>query len=278
MHGILRCVLHVTNGDVAASRLHAAGVEGDVLAWRDVLHEGPVPAVGDAELRATRACALAELHGLDEAAVLRELEARDERLDAAVSAGEDVVLWFETDLHDQLQLIDVLRRLPAPVPLVLVAPGEIHAARRDEARPAGPEAATAAWAAFTAPTPEEWRRHAPLRRLMQEVPWHTDALTRSERQLLRAVAAGARTREEAFLRAQRDEDLVYLGDSIAFSYLERMVPLVTPEPLALTARGEAVIQRKDRWDDRPPYALGGVADATLWRYRLESSSVLRRAT
>ena len=112
---------------------------------------------------------------------------------------------------------------------MLVAPGEIEAARGGEARPAGHHAAAVAWAAFTAPTPEDWNRHAPLRRLMQEVPWHTDALTRSERQLLRAVAAGARTREEAFVRAQDSEELPYLGDTTAFAYLERMAPLVTSE-------------------------------------------------
>jgi uncharacterized protein DUF1835 len=273
MHAIVRAVLHVTNGDAAAARLREEGVRGDVLPWRDVLHEGPVPAVPDDELRAVRARFLAGMYGVDEAQTLRELTARDERL----AAAQDVVLWFETDLYDQLQMIDVLRRLPQSVPLVLAEPGKIHASLYADARPAGPHAAATAWAAFTAPTPEQWARHAPLRRLIQEVPWHTDALTRSERQLLRAVGAGARTPPDAFLRAQHDEELIYLGDTTAFSYLERMAPLVGGMPLALTPRGEAVLQRKDRWDDRPPHPLGGVEDITQWRYRLESSSVARRA-
>ena len=76
----------------------------------------------------------------------------------------------------------------------------------------------------------------------------------------------------------RDEERPYLGDTTAFAYLERMAPLVASEPLALTPRGELVVQRKDRWDDRPPHPLGGVADITLWRYRLESDNVIRRAT
>jgi hypothetical protein len=270
-------VLHVTNGDVAVERLRQQGAGGDVISWHDVLHEGPVPAVPEAGLRAVRAGFLAATFGVDEAQVLASLEARDARLQRAIGDGEEIVLWFETDLFDQLQLIDVLRRLDRPVPLVLTEPGAIDASRRDEAHPAGPEAAVAAWAAFTAPTPEEWRRHAPLRRLLQEVPWHTDALRRSERQLLRAVAAGATTKVDAFLRAAAEEEHPYLGDTIAFGYLDAMAPLVTPEPLTLTARGEAVVQRKERWDDRPPYPLGGVEDATLWRYRLETGTVSRRA-
>jgi hypothetical protein len=268
--------LHVTNGDTAAERLIEQRVGGDMLVWRDVLHEGPVPAVGHEELRAVRARFLAGEFGVEETDVLAGLEARDARFDEAVRRGEEIVLWFETDMFDQLLLIDVLRRLDRAVPLVLTEPAKIDASRRHEARPAGPNAAIQAWSAFTAETPEDWLRHGPLRRLTQEIPWLNDGLRRSERQLLRAVAGGARTREEAFVRAAKDEEEVYLGDTIAFGYLDRMAPLVTRDPVGLTPRGQAVVQRKDRWDDRPPYPLGGVPDATQWRYRLESSSVSRR--
>ena len=34
--------LNITNGDSAASTLSEAGVEGKIISWRDVLHEGPV--------------------------------------------------------------------------------------------------------------------------------------------------------------------------------------------------------------------------------------------
>lgn len=36
--------LHITNGDVAATVIEKAAIGGEVLPWRDVLHEGPVPA------------------------------------------------------------------------------------------------------------------------------------------------------------------------------------------------------------------------------------------
>ena len=38
--------LHVTNGDVSAQGLARSGLPGDVLVWRDVLHDGPVPSDG----------------------------------------------------------------------------------------------------------------------------------------------------------------------------------------------------------------------------------------
>ena len=34
--------LNITNGDSAAGTMSEAGVEGKIIAWRDVLHEGPV--------------------------------------------------------------------------------------------------------------------------------------------------------------------------------------------------------------------------------------------
>ena len=36
-------MLHITNGDSAVRIMREAGVSGELLPWRDVLHEGPVP-------------------------------------------------------------------------------------------------------------------------------------------------------------------------------------------------------------------------------------------
>ena len=41
-------MLAVTPGDCATAQLRAAGVATEVLPWRDLLHEGPVPAGLDA--------------------------------------------------------------------------------------------------------------------------------------------------------------------------------------------------------------------------------------
>ena len=44
--------LHVSNGD--ATDVAGTGLARRVIYWRDVLHEGPVPAVAPAELRGIR--------------------------------------------------------------------------------------------------------------------------------------------------------------------------------------------------------------------------------
>ena len=61
-----------------------------------------------------------------------------------------------------------------------------------------------------------------LRRLLEELPGARDGLARTERQLLAAVAAGARTREQAFVAAAANEEAPFLGDAIAFERLEEL--------------------------------------------------------
>ena len=297
-------MLHVTNGDCTVERLRQARIAGDVVAWRDVLHEGPVPALPPAELRGVRAEYLGTLGPSGAAEVEAELRDRDERLGAALSDGEPVVLWFEHDLYDQLQLVQVLAGLPdRPVGIELICvgsfPGRPRFAGLGELEPAeiaslwpvrepvAPEhvrAARAAWDVFrgsdlralgrAAATPD---RRLPflgpaLRRLLEELPGVEDGLGRTERALLEAVAAGARTREDAFRAASAAEEAPFMGDTIAFGRLAGLGPLVEPgPPLALTDAGHAVLDGRadrvevicfDRW-------LGGTRVASpdhLWRW------------
>ena len=71
-------MLHVTNGDATASLLQAAGLDSEILPWRDVLHEGPVPAgLSPPELRAVRARFIAGEGWGNEEDVLHDFEQRD---------------------------------------------------------------------------------------------------------------------------------------------------------------------------------------------------------
>ena len=72
--------LHVTNGDSAAGILRRTGLAANVLPWRDALHDGPVPAVSDRELRRVRAEFLAGEDLADRVELLRWLEHRDRTL------------------------------------------------------------------------------------------------------------------------------------------------------------------------------------------------------
>jgi len=71
--------LHITNGD--SVEIRDTGLEGDVLTWKDALHEGPVPGgLNLDELRPVRARYLASLDHLPEAEIMADLERRDRTL------------------------------------------------------------------------------------------------------------------------------------------------------------------------------------------------------
>src|SRR5688500_7208510 len=121
-------MLHITNGDAAVEVMVRAGIEGDILPWRDVLHEGPVPGgLALENLSEVRAAFIADSGWGEQDEVVREFRARDAKL-AGFREHEEVVLWFEHDLYDQLQLLQLLdwlsRQDPAATRLSMICVGE----------------------------------------------------------------------------------------------------------------------------------------------------------
>jgi DNA-binding transcriptional MerR regulator len=215
-------LLHVTNGESAGNTLRQTTLGGAVLPWQDVLHAGPVPAVPRRELLRLRAGFLAGAGWGRRGAILGSLERRDAQLLRAFRDGIEVVVWFEHDLYDQLQLLDVLslaHGAEATPELVVVGSfpgkpsfrglGELTAdeletlwPERRRASAGTLEAAAEAWDAFRAPQPSRLaelahREHpelpflAPaLLRLLEELPAPGDGLSGTERRALAAVGAG----------------------------------------------------------------------------------------
>jgi hypothetical protein len=230
-------MLHVTNGDSAVPGIEGTGVGGDVLPWRDVLHEGPVPPGDAAELRAVRARFLADCGWGEPEAIEAGMRARDERLATALARDEVVVLWFEHDLYDQLQLIQVLDAVDGNGGMVeTILPDRFLGAMevdelaalwpgRAPVRPDQIALARLAWEAVRAPEPQGvealLNTHTAalphlgpaLRRLLEELPAVGDGLGRTERQALEALRAGARTPVEVFVATQKAEEAPFLGDT-----------------------------------------------------------------
>jgi len=247
-------LLHVTNGESAGNTLRQTALGGAVLPWQDVLHEGPVPALPRQGLLRTRAHFLADCGWGRPQALLSSLERRDRQLLEALRDELQVVLWFEHDLYDQLQLLDVLALAhteeAAPELIVIgsfpgkpsfAGLGELTAneletlwSSRRPAAPAALEAATGAWAALQTPEPTtlaEWATRVTtqlpflgpaLRRLLEELPAPADGLSGTERRALQVVAAGARTPPAAFVGAQRLEEAPFLGDAWFYRVLSAL--------------------------------------------------------
>jgi hypothetical protein len=295
-------MLHITNGDCAAAVLSRA-VPGEILPWRDVLHEGPVHAGLPLEaLSRWRAAFIASAGWAQRAEVEKQFADRDAALRAA-GEHEEVVLWFEHDLYDQLQLLQLLDWFAVhPHPrLSLVCEAEYlgmmtpaRAADLFEARRPvlAPEltAGRAAWAAFASPNPRSislepvpgLRFVAPaLRRLLEEFPWTDDGLSRLERQVLEALFGGPLPFAELFPRAHHHrEEPIFLGDAALRLHLERLAAdgLVTAgERVAITDRGRAVLAGDaDAWSfPRRPRWIGGyeLRNARL-RWNPEASTLV----
>jgi len=263
-------LLHVTNGESAGNTLRQTALGGAVLPWQDVLHAGPVPQVARRELLRLRAGFLSDAGWGTRRAIVGSLERRDAQLLRALRDNGEVVLWFEHDLYDQLQLLDVLalaHEAGVPPQLVVVDSfpgrpgfrglGELTAAELETLWPerrrigeAALAAAAEAWNAFRAPEPSalaEWAGReelelpflAPaLRRMLEELPAPADGLSGTERRALAAIAAGHTTPRVAFLAEQDSEPAPFLGDSWFFRSLtalgegpNRLVETMEGEPL-----------------------------------------------
>ncbi len=118
--------LHVANGHSTTGTIREAGIPGLLSIWADPLHEGPVPGdVSDEELIDVRARHLAsELSpGPSATDIAHELRQWRAAIEDDDGYGE-LVLWFEHDLFDQLNLIQALdwigRRRPLAKPVSLI--------------------------------------------------------------------------------------------------------------------------------------------------------------
>ncbi len=100
--------LHVTNGDCAASVLRQF-LTDPVIIEADPLHEGPAPSVDDDTWLDLRARFLSESDA-DYVRIRANLARSDRALDDAARFDE-VILWFEHDIFDQLQIVRTLSRL-----------------------------------------------------------------------------------------------------------------------------------------------------------------------
>jgi hypothetical protein len=243
-------MLHITNGDSVVETLRRTALGGDIVAWRDVLHEGPVPRrLSLTELSRVRAGFIAAQGWALEAEAQRQFAGRDQTLMAA-NAQDEVVLWFEHDLYDQLQLLQVLdwfagqflgtARLSLICAAEYLGPLDVPdlTARFPDRRDISKEQlllARAAWEAFRSPDPRELlpflgERSAALpflaaaiRRHLQQFPDLRRGLSRSEAQALTAIAAGHFRVRDAYVEShQRMEDAVFLGDTVFVSYLQAM--------------------------------------------------------
>jgi hypothetical protein len=330
--------LHVANGSCTTDLIHEAGLPGVMSVWADALHDGPVPGgLSDDELLPIRAKFLAD--ELPAAGATADAAAELTRWRAAIrdtSSYDELVLWYEHDLFDQLNLIQVLTLIGQQmgpsngqqtsaskrVSLICIGsfPGRDRFKGLGELTPAElaplidtrqPVTATQyalaarAWEAFRASDPRSLDAlvhaaasrdaavdmsalpflEAALRRHLEEFPWTTDGLSRTERRVMELAQAGPIAFAEAFPRVQEGETAFFIADLSLQNVIERLAAAAPPlivsgRALTLTDTGRAVLAGEidrvthcgiDRW-------LGGVhleGRCPTWRWNPETQRIVQ---
>jgi hypothetical protein len=327
-------MLHVANGTSVTMTLGSAGIPGATSIWADPLHDGPVP--GDLDDDALTRLRMHHHSEAPEAANPANDMRRWRQVIAEHDAYDELVLWFEHDLFDQLNLIQLLpfirAHVPASKPVSLICigsfPGRPNFHGLGELEPrelaslfparqpvtsAQYDLAQRAWEAFRQPTPEgideligrpeglqprggskdpQLRTAAlpflgaALRRFLQEYPWTSDGLSRTERRLMMLAARGQADWPASFPRMHEGEDAYYISDTsyeeLAQTLAGSAPPLLTGnlQSLTLTPDGRDVLEGRadrvrlcgfDRW-------MGGVylrGHEVPWRWDDEQGRIRR---
>ena len=242
-------MLHITDGESVAGTLRESGVPGTVSIYGDLMFEGPAPAGLDAETwLETRARFMADADYASLEETRAYLKAFEDSL-ASYGQHDEVVIWLDPRLSDQLILIKVLdwfsRQDLGKVKLSLICAGHYPgindfvglgaltadqlASLLDTRMPVGAaQLATAreAWTAFTSPDPTAIQRfiesdtsalpfiEAALRRHLEQFPSLYNGLSRTEHQALAILRQqGTLAGPHLFVATQHREEWVFMGDT-----------------------------------------------------------------
>jgi hypothetical protein len=280
-------MLHITNGDSVVNTFRQLKLPGAYLPWRDVLHDGPVLQTSTlTELSDIRAQALAGFGSGSYDKIRAEFSARDQAL-KDFRKYEEVVLWFEHDLFDQLQLIQLLdwfsRQELGKTKLSLIQIDSYPGVKPfyGLGQLSGPQlvrlfptrapvtaeqsrAASEAWQAFRADTPLALLEiahqssvlpflPAALVRLLEEYPWRSNGLSRLERQALQAAAAGHNTKRAIYSDVSRREDTPW-GDASVYLRIAGLASGKNPalvetqkDQYSITEAGRQLLEGKADW-------------------------------
>jgi Domain of unknown function (DUF1835) len=250
--------LHVRCGSDIKSRLAEAGFAGDFLEYSDALCQGPV--IDDPAWVDLRATFLAEAYGpgvgRTREQIAEGLARAEADLQVAASRHERIVLWFEHDGYDQINLARCLAQFAETPPrrLEMVTLQHYPGAMRfiglgqlppealrllwEERKPVTARQAQAgrtAWPLLRQPDPTPLAAAVAggfpelpylaraLRRHCQELPWTGDGLSLTQRLILEVVAEQPRTIGEIFRELMQERDpLPFLSDLMLADFVKNM--------------------------------------------------------
>jgi hypothetical protein len=253
--GVSGDFLHVHCGDCSAGKMLSSHIPGDVLVWREIYLEGPVPGdLPDDEFHKVRANFLTS-YGLSYYEVLGGLESMYQRLASAEQYNE-VIIWCDACMFDQTIIIHVLHQLkrlnPQKINVSIIqvsgrgmgdtTPSQMLSLFESRRRVTPQEfvTASAAWNAFSSPEPDTisdfLRREffglpylkAALLRHLRQFPSLRHGLSLLQQHTLEAIAGGESRLQPLFKAVCAREPECFLGDSSFWNLLDDFAEAKTP--------------------------------------------------
>ncbi len=280
----MKRVLNIINGDGCIKIMREANIEGEFLPWRDFLHEGSVPAgLNLDELSIIRAKFISEYRVGEFNEIYKNFKERNSKL-KAYKEYDKIVLWFEHDLHDQLQLLQILDWFATKelkdIQLSLIysnnylgdsTPQQIKKMLRYaiDISPKHLKLAKEAWSAFREPTPKSWFKllkkntsilpflQSAILRMLEEFPNTKCGLSRTEYQALLVISNGIDDANDIFEKSQSFEERKFMGNVIFWKILNNfenynIIKRDTNNRLTITNLGRELLDGKRFWFDIMP--------------------------
>ncbi len=246
-------------------------ISGDVLPWRDPMHHGPFSTgLPLDEVSKLRAQYLVGPKG-DAPTAEQDFMLRNDLLRAG-SNYDRIILWFEHDLLDQLQILQILDALSGmmlgntEMQMICINAfqgiepfrgiGQLDKDQmaslfdlKETVTSQQLALAKAGWSAFCSSDPRDLERYisrdlsplpflkAALLRHLEEYPSLQTGLSRTQTQILQLVASGMSDPVEIFTANMNLENELFMGDWPTYSHIDELC--TAKQPLLQTKTGEA---------------------------------------
>ena len=277
-------ILNITNGDGAGNLLKASAIQGEVLPWQDTMQSGPFPSGLSLEEQSKLRAQFFSGPNMPLSEVEKDFKARDEKLKSFKNYDE-VILWFEHDVLDQLQILQILNFFAAQelksTKLSLICINQFEGIEpfrglgqltpeqiatllplKSEVTPLQLKTAQSGWQAFCSPDPRilvsliksdlstlPFLKEA-LQRHLEEYPSHFNGLNKTQNKILELVANGITKPGQNFLEFMNSETVFFMGDWTHYKEIRGLCngdsPLLTCSPNGKFASPpDDVIDRQD---------------------------------
>jgi len=302
-------ILHIVSGTMVANVMKQAELSGDFLVWQDFLHEGPIPkSFSLQQLSKIRAHFFDQYKYLELQEALKTFENRNHILQNHSNYNE-VILWFEQDLYDQLQLLEVLNwfasYLDKNVELSLILTkshfaeysfSEIQLATQNKQSitPKHFSIAQKAWSALSDDEPLKWfnllkEKNSTLpflkqtvQRLLEEYPNTFNGLSRTAHQALLTISKNKKqNKQKIFIESQKQEEHPFIADIIFWRILDdflehKLIEKKANGEIDITSLGKEVLLGKLNWITikKIDYWIGGVhlSQDNLWCWNIQEKT------